>query len=103
MPFLIACVVYVVLAGLALIPVAIGLARGRRPSMTVVAATIGSVVGFMMGCAGVLVAILVGAGDQVGATLIVTSFGLSVSVVGAIIAVITYWIYAIYNWSMAMY
>lgn len=103
MPFIIAGMAYVALAGLALTPMLIGLVRGRRPSRTTLAAAIGSAVGFVFGCGAAVLTMIAGAGGQMGATLIVTSCGLAGAVLVAIVVVVTRWVRAVLNWSMAMY
>jgi hypothetical protein len=86
MPVIIAALVYGVLAALVLTLVAvIGLARGRPPGWAMLAGAVGSLVGFLLGCAAaVLVCVAApGVGSRVGATALVVPAGLIGAVQGA--------------------
>jgi hypothetical protein len=90
MPFIIAALVYGLLAALMLtLVVVIGLARGRRPGRAVLAGAISSLAGFLLGCA-VTVLLCVAApdvGSHVGATALVVPAGLVGAVLGAAVGV----------------
>jgi ascorbate-specific PTS system EIIC-type component UlaA len=86
MPFIIAALVYGVLAALVLaLVVVIGLARGRQPGRAVLAGTLGSLAGFLLGCAAAVLVCLAApaVGSHVGATALVVPAGLAAAVPGA--------------------
>src|SRR5438128_908055 len=86
MPFIIAALVYGVLAALVLTLVAvIGLARGRQPGRDVLAGAVGSLAGFLLACpAAVLVCVAApDVGRRVGATALIVLAGLVGAVLGA--------------------
>jgi hypothetical protein len=90
MPFLIAALVYGVLAALVLTLVAVvGLARGRQPGRAVLAGAVGSLAGFLLGCAAAALVCVAapGVGSRVGATALVVPAGLVGAVLGAAVGV----------------
>ena len=92
MPLIIAALVYGVLAALALnLVVVMGLARGRQPGRVVLAGAVGSLPGFLLGCAAAVLvcAAATDVGSRVGATALVVPAGLVGAVLGAAIGVVT--------------
>ena len=90
MPFISAALVYGVLASLVLTFVAvIGLARGRRPGRAVLAGAVGSLAGFLLGCAAAVLVCVAApdVGSHVGATALVVPAGLVGGLLGAAIGV----------------
>lgn len=90
MPVIIAALVYGVLAALVLTLVAvIGLARGRQPGRAMLAGAVGSLAGFLCGCAAAVLVCVVAPdlGSGVGATALVVPAGLVGAVLGTAIGV----------------
>jgi len=90
MPFIIAVLVYGVLAALVLTLVTvIGLARGRQPGRAVLAGVLGSLAGFLLGCAAAVLVCVAApdVGSRVGATALVVPPGLIGAVLGAAVGV----------------
>ncbi len=90
MPLIIAFLAYGVLTALAFAAVAvIALARGRRPGWAVLAGTVGSLAGFLFGCAVGVLACVAGlaSGSGVGATALVVPAGLVGALLGAAVGV----------------
>ena len=79
MPFIIAALAYGVLAALVLTLVAvIGLARRRQPGWAVLAGAVGSLAGFLLGCAAAVLVCVAApdVGSRLGATALVVPAGL---------------------------
>lgn len=90
MPIIIAALVYGVFAVLVLTLVAaIGLARGRRPGRALLAGAVGSLAGFVLGCAAAVLVCVAApeVGSGVGATALVVPAGLVGAVLGAAVGV----------------
>jgi len=86
MPFIIAALVYGVLAALLLTLVAvIALARRRRPGRVVSAGAVGSPAGFLLGCAAAVLVCVAApdVGSRVGATALLVPASLVGAVLGA--------------------
>ena len=89
MPFIIAALVYGMLAALVLTLVAvIGLARGRQPGRAVLAGAVGSLAGFLLGCAAAVLVCVAApdVGSRVGATALVVPAGLAGAALGAAVS-----------------
>jgi hypothetical protein len=87
MPFIIAALVYGLIAALVLtLVVLIGLARGRQPGWAVLSGAVGSLAGFLLGCAAAVLVCIAApdVGGHVGATALVVLVG---AVLGAIFGV----------------
>jgi hypothetical protein len=85
MPFIIAGILYVLLAGLALAVVGgFCLARRRPPGVSTLGGVVGSLAGFLLGCvAGALACIAMPAiGMRVGATAVVVAASLGAALLG---------------------
>jgi len=94
MPVIIAALVYGVLAALVFTLVAvIGLARGRPPGWAMVAGAIGSLAGFLLGCAAAVLGCVAApdVGSRVGATALVVPGGLVGAVLGAAVGLAAAW------------
>jgi hypothetical protein len=86
MPLIIAAFVYGVLAALVLIlVVVIGLVRGRKPGLAMLAGAVGSLAGFLLGCAAAVLVCFapLDLGGRVGATALVVPAGLVGAALGA--------------------
>src|SRR5438132_1636982 len=90
MPFIIAALVYGVLAALVLTLVAVvGLTRGRKPGRAVLAGAGGSLAGFLLGCAAAVLVCVAAPdiGSRLGATALVVPAGVVGAVLGAAVGV----------------
>jgi ascorbate-specific PTS system EIIC-type component UlaA len=88
MPIIIAALVYGALAALILtVVMVIGLARGRQPGRAVLAGAVGSLAGFLLGCAAAVLVGVAGPNVRVAATALVVPASLVSAVLGAVVGV----------------